>query len=60
VVAQPAAHVERPYAVGAHVAERHQVAGWRSGSYAHGGEDTASAGRPESCVTARADAGQPR
>jgi len=44
VVALPAAHVERPHAVGAHVAEGHGRAGLRSWPRAHAGEDTASAG----------------
>jgi hypothetical protein len=51
VVALPAAHVERPHAVGAHVAEGHRRSGLRSWSRAHAGEDirassaTASSGR---------------
>jgi hypothetical protein len=51
VVALPAAHVERPHAVGAHVAEGHWRPGLRSWSCAHAGEDirassaTASSGR---------------
>jgi hypothetical protein len=50
VVAQPAAHVERPHAVGAHVAQGHGRPGLRS-RCAHAGEDirvssaTASSGR---------------
>jgi hypothetical protein len=39
VVALPAAHVERPHAVGAHVAEGHRRSGLRSWSRAHAGED---------------------
>jgi hypothetical protein len=56
VVTQPAAHVERPHAVGAHVAEGHWRPGLRSWSCAHAGEDirassaTASSGR---CVLLR-------
>jgi hypothetical protein len=51
VVAQPTTHVERPHAVGAHVAEGHRRPGLRSWSCAHAGEDirassaTASSGR---------------
>jgi hypothetical protein len=37
VVALPAAHVERPHAVGAHVAEGHRRPGLRSGLVAHAG-----------------------
>jgi hypothetical protein len=48
VVAQPAAHVERPHAVGAHVVEGHRRSGLGSWSCAHAGEDTASAGPSES------------
>jgi hypothetical protein len=43
VVAQPAAHVQRPHAVGAHVAEGHRRASLRSWSCAHSGEDTMAA-----------------
>jgi hypothetical protein len=35
-VALPATHVERPHAVGAHVAEGHRVAGWGAWSIGHG------------------------
>jgi len=40
---------ERPHAVGAHVAQCHRRPGLRSWSCAHAGEDSASAGRSESC-----------
>jgi hypothetical protein len=43
VVAQPTAHIERPHAVGAHVAECHRRPGIGSGSCAHAGEDTMAA-----------------
>jgi hypothetical protein len=36
MMALPARHRERPHAVGAHVAEGHRVAGWRSRSLGHG------------------------
>jgi hypothetical protein len=42
VVAQPAAHVERPHAVGAHIAEGHRRPGLGSWSCGHAGEDTRS------------------
>jgi hypothetical protein len=51
VVALPAAHVERPHAIGAHVAQCHRRASLRSWSCTHAGEDirassaTASSGR---------------
>jgi hypothetical protein len=38
VVAQPTAHVERPHAIGAHVAEGHWRPGLRSWLCAHAGE----------------------
>jgi hypothetical protein len=43
MVALPTRHIERPHAVGAHVAEGHRVAGWGAGSCAHAGEDTMAA-----------------
>jgi hypothetical protein len=35
MVTLPARHIERPHAVGAHVAEGHWVAGWGAWSCAH-------------------------
>jgi hypothetical protein len=42
VVALPAAHVEPPHAVGAHVADGHWRPGLRSWSFAHGGRSSAA------------------
>jgi hypothetical protein len=54
-----AAHIERPHAVGAHVAEGHWVAGSRSGSRAHRRENTASPERSERTVSVAIDNGGP-
>jgi hypothetical protein len=49
VVALPAAHFERPHAVGTHVAEGHGRSDLRSWSMCSCAEDTASAASSESC-----------